>query len=77
MEYVHGLNLIHRDLKSDNLLIAADKSIKIVDFGIARIEVLTEGMTLETGTYRWMAPEMLQHRSYTKKVDFYSFGIDL
>ena len=53
---MHGLNLIHRDLKSDNLLIAADKSIKIVDFGIARIEVLTEGMTLETGTYRWMAP---------------------
>ena len=56
MEYVHGLNLIHRDLKSDNLLIAADKSIKIADFGIARIEVLTEGMTPETGTYRWMAP---------------------
>ncbi|WMV60126.1 hypothetical protein MTR67_053511 [Solanum verrucosum] len=56
MEYVHGLNLIHRDLKSDNLLIAADKSIKIADFGVARIEVLTEGMTPETGTYRWMAP---------------------
>ncbi|XP_069148745.1 serine/threonine-protein kinase STY13-like [Solanum lycopersicum] len=56
MEYVHGLNLIHRDLKSDNLLIAADKSIKIADFGIARIEVLTEGMTPETSTYRWMAP---------------------
>ncbi|KAK4382846.1 Serine/threonine-protein kinase STY13 [Sesamum angolense] len=56
MEYVHGLNLIHRDLKSDNLLIAADKSIKIADFGVARIEVQTEGMTPETGTYRWMAP---------------------
>ena len=56
MEYVHGLNLIHRDLKSDNLLIAADKSIKIADFGVARIDVLTEGMTPETGTYHWMAP---------------------
>jgi len=56
MEYVHGLNLIHRDLKSDNLLISADKSIKIADFGVARIEVQTEGMTPETGTYRWMAP---------------------
>ncbi|PIN02882.1 Dual-specificity kinase [Handroanthus impetiginosus] len=59
MEYVHGLNLIHRDLKSDNLLIAADKSIKIADFGVARIEVQTEGMTPETGTYRWMAPCIL------------------
>ncbi|XP_059318413.1 serine/threonine-protein kinase STY13-like [Lycium ferocissimum] len=77
MEYVHDLNLIHRDLKSDNLLIAADKSIKIADFGVARIEVQTEGMTPETGTYRWMAPEMIQHRPYTHKVDVYSFGIVL
>ncbi|XP_076888679.1 serine/threonine-protein kinase STY13-like [Bidens hawaiensis] len=77
MEYVHALGLIHRDLKSDNLLISADKSIKVADFGVARIEVQTEGMTPETGTYRWMAPEMIQHRPYTQKVDVYSFGIVL
>ncbi|CAL0313306.1 unnamed protein product [Lupinus luteus] len=77
MTYVHVLGLIHRDLKSDNLLIFGDKSIKIADFGVARIEVQTEGMTPETGTYRWMAPEMIQHRPYTQKVDVYSFGIVL
>ncbi|CAN1765588.1 WEB family protein At5g16730, chloroplastic [Linum perenne] len=59
MAYVHHLGFIHRDLKSDNLLIAADRSIKIADFGVARIEVQTEGMTPETGTYRWMAPSGL------------------
>lgn len=77
MEYIHGLGFLHRDLKSDNLLICGDKSIKIADFGVARIEVQTEGMTPETGTYRWMAPEMIQHRPYNQKVDVYSFGIVL
>nr|AAK11734.1 serine/threonine/tyrosine kinase [Arachis hypogaea] len=77
MAYVPWLGLIHRDLKSDNLLIFGAKSIKIADFGVAGIEVQTEGMTPETGTYRWMAPEMIQHRPYTQKVDVYSFGIVL
>ncbi|KAJ4830797.1 hypothetical protein Tsubulata_016933 [Turnera subulata] len=77
MAYIHSCNLIHRDLKSQNLLIFGDKTIKIADFGVARIEVHPEGMTPETGTYRWMAPEMIQHRPYTQKVDVYSFGIVL
>lgn len=76
MEYLHSYGVIHRDLKSDNLLVA-DKGIKIADFGVARIEVHSEDMTPETGTYRWMAPEMMQNRSYTHKVDVYSFGIVL
>eukprot|EP00250_Pteridium_aquilinum_P004551 c14756_g1_i1 orf=582-1826(+) len=76
MEYLHSYGVIHRDLKSDNLLMA-DKSIKIADFGVARIEVHSEDMTPETGTYRWMAPEMMQNRSYNHKVDVYSFGIVL
>ncbi|XVF86094.1 hypothetical protein PTKIN_Ptkin18bG0013500 [Pterospermum kingtungense] len=78
MSYIHGLGFIHRDLKSDNLLIAADKSIKIADFGFARIEAQNELMTPDAGTYRWMAPELIQRkRYYTRKVDVYSFGVVL
>ncbi|GFP94105.1 serine/threonine-protein kinase ht1, partial [Phtheirospermum japonicum] len=55
-EHVHGLSLTDRDLKSNNLLISANKSIKIADFFVARIEVQIKGMAPETGTYCWMAP---------------------
>lgn len=59
---------LHRDLilifiyffSLENLLLTADhKTVKLADFGLAREESLTEMMTAETGTYRWMAPEVL------------------
>lgn len=46
-------------LSPENLLLTADyKTVKLADFGLAREESLTEMMTAETGTYRWMAPEV-------------------
>ena len=46
-------------LLAENLLLTADqRTVKLVDFGLAREETLTEMMTAETGTYRWMAPEV-------------------
>ncbi|KAF8408310.1 hypothetical protein HHK36_007459 [Tetracentron sinense] len=86
MECLHSHGIIHRDLKPDNLILTADhKTVKLVDFGLAREESLTEMMTAETGTYRWMAPELystvtLRHgekKHYNHKVDAYSFAIVL
>lgn len=44
---------------TDNLLLTVNqKNVKLIDFGLAREETVTEMMTAETGTYRWMAPEV-------------------
>ncbi|KAF5746899.1 serine/threonine-protein kinase HT1-like [Tripterygium wilfordii] len=54
MECLHAHGIIHQ-----NLILTADhKTVKLADFGLAREETLTEMMTAETGTYRWMAPEV-------------------
>lgn len=77
MNYLHQRKILHRDLKAANLLIDEHGTVKIADFGVARL-LDTEGvMTAETGTYRWMAPEIIEHKAYDQKADVYSFGIVL
>ena len=49
--------------------------VKIADFGVARVLTENGNMTAETGTYRWMAPEVIEHRPYNIKADVFSFGI--
>ncbi|KAH9757520.1 hypothetical protein KPL71_016418 [Citrus sinensis] len=57
MEYLHQSNIIHRDLKTANLLMDTHNVVKVADFGVARFQNKGGVMTAETGTYRWMAPE--------------------
>ncbi|KAL9680948.1 hypothetical protein QQ045_012729 [Rhodiola kirilowii] len=77
MSYLHENNIIHRDLKSANLLMDEYNVVKVSDFGVARLLNTSGIMTAETGTYRWMAPEVIEHKPYNEKADVFSFGIVL
>jgi len=74
--YLHSMTIIHRDLKSRNVLMDSKKGTKLTDFGISR-EDTGETMTVGVGTYRWMAPEILQDNHYTIASDIFSFGMIL
>ncbi|KAH9691666.1 hypothetical protein KPL70_016180 [Citrus sinensis] len=77
MEYLHQRNIIHRDLKTANLLMDTHNVVKVADFGVARFQNKGGVMTAETGTYRWMAPEVINHQPYDQKADVFSFAIVL
>lgn len=80
MAYLHGLKpqIIHRDLTSQNILIANDGTAKIADFGISRFkdEVGDKTMTA-IGNPRWRAPEVTKAQRYSEKVDVFGFGMIL
>lgn len=77
MAYLHSGNppVLHRDLKSANLLLDDSYTTKVCDFGLSRLKAQARSMTANCGTVQWMAPEVLANRSYDEKADVYSFGI--
>ena len=78
MERLHKLNIIHRDLKSLNILLDKDYLPKIIDFGLSRYESENdEMMTTNVGTPHWMAPELFMSLPYNNKVDVYAYGMML
>lgn len=75
MAFLHAHDVIHRDMKSLNLLVNSEWTVKVADFGLSRVEApeMTGGM----GTTRWMSPEILNRCRYTKSSDVFSFGLTL
>ncbi|KAF0689647.1 Aste57867_18920 [Aphanomyces stellatus] len=72
--YLKEKQVIHRDLKSRNVLLDSEKGTKLADFGISR-EDSENTMTAGVGTYRWMTPEVLTFKYNTIAVDVFSFGV--
>ncbi|RLO10633.1 hypothetical protein DYB28_013269 [Aphanomyces astaci] len=75
--YLHHSNVIHRDLKSENLLCTATYACKVSDFGESKQVQTQECLETMVGTPYWLAPEILRETPYHNKVDCYSFGIVL
>ncbi|KAF4320999.1 hypothetical protein BBO99_00001595 [Phytophthora kernoviae] len=78
MAYLHSMKppIIHRDLKSMNILVSSTWGAKVSDFGLSREKSVDETMSV-TGTPLWLPPEMIRGERYTEKADVYSFGIVL
>jgi len=76
MAYLHAFipPIIHRDLKSHNILIDKDWNSKVADFGVSRVSEMTQTMT-RVGTPQYMAPEVLKEERYSASCDVYSFGV--
>eukprot|EP00252_Welwitschia_mirabilis_P018357 TRINITY_DN407_c0_g1_i1.p1 TRINITY_DN407_c0_g1~~TRINITY_DN407_c0_g1_i1.p1 ORF type:complete len:369 (-),score=94.63 TRINITY_DN407_c0_g1_i1:367-1473(-) len=78
LSYLHSKKIVHRDVKTENMLLDKSRTLKIADFGVARVEAQNpKDMTGETGTLGYMAPEVLDGKPYNRKCDVYSFGICL
>uniref|UniRef100_A0A8D0HI56 LIM domain kinase 1 n=1 Tax=Sphenodon punctatus TaxID=8508 RepID=A0A8D0HI56_SPHPU len=92
MAYLHSMNIIHRDLNSHNCLVRENKNVVVADFGLARLMVDEKNQPEQlkslkkpdrrkrytvVGNPYWMAPEMINGRSYDETVDVFSFGIVL
>lgn len=82
LEYLHGLSpkkIIHRDLKSRNVLVDKHWDAKLSDFGVSRERsaYMTRTLTANVGSSLWMAPEIMLGENYDEKADIFSFGVVL
>ncbi|KAH9490150.1 Mitogen-activated protein kinase kinase kinase npk1 [Bulinus truncatus] len=75
VQYLRENRIIHRDIKSANILMNDKENIKLADFGVSKMfKTLSQAQTASTGTFRYMAPEMFTGEKYSYPVDVWAVG---
>ncbi|XP_059727490.1 serine/threonine-protein kinase PAK 3-like [Haemorhous mexicanus] len=76
LDFLHSNRVMHRDLKSSNILLGMDGSVRLADFGLcAQLSPEQDRRSSMVGTAHWMAPEVVTRSPYGPKVDIWAFGI--
>ncbi|NXY12630.1 PAK3 kinase, partial [Pteruthius melanotis] len=76
LHFLHSRQVIHRDVKSCNILVGTDGSVKLADFGLcAQLTPERSKRSSSVGTCCWMAPQVVRGEAYGPKVDIWSLGI--
>ncbi|KAM9994924.1 hypothetical protein ACTFIY_001095 [Dictyostelium cf. discoideum] len=76
LQYLHENHMVHRDLKSANIMMSVEGKVKLIDFGLCE-DVATSTPMHMVGSPFWMAPEMIQQKYHSTPVDIWSFAISL
>ena len=78
LEYSHSKNIIHRDIKPQNILLTTEGTVKVTDFGIAQaLSSSTKSIAVVTGTLSYMSPEQWKGEKSDGRADIYALGIVL
>jgi eukaryotic-like serine/threonine-protein kinase len=80
LAYIHGYGLIHRDLKPSNVMVDEDRTVRLMDFGLAKYISDDGAVTADgrlVGTFRYMAPEQILGEKLDTRTDLYSLGVIL
>ncbi len=80
LSYIHGYGLIHRDLKPSNVMVDEDRTVRLMDFGLAKYISDDAAVTADgrlVGTFRYMAPEQILGEHLDTRTDLYSLGVIL